>query len=309
MAEERQFLEKTKRDVIYGRPILPPQVDIDKCKGCGQCVKVCPAIVFELKEKRSRVVDGEGCYACGHCWAVCPEEAVFQQEVATTTSIKPGPDPAVPADALQLLIRERRSTRLFNDQDVSPEQLLQILEAGRYAPTASNRQDVNYIVLSDPQKLSELRSLVESFMEKTFKAMQNKVVALFYRMKHGGPAVDLLHHYAAAYRFLKSRKEKNAYFPLPFGSAVILTHAQAFDRMAQFNCSVALYTCSLMAHALGLGSCFMGFVQIGGNMDQRIREWLGVPKENQVYGAMVVGHADIKYRRLVERRKPKVKWL
>ncbi len=64
-----------------------------------------------------------------------------------------------------------------------------------------------------------------------------------------------------------------------------------------------------MAHALGLGSCFLGFVQIGGNMDQRIRHWLGVPKENQVYGAMVVGHADIKYRRLVERRKPNVKWL
>ncbi len=113
-------------------------MDINKCKGCGQCVRVCPAIVFELKEKRSRVVYGEGCYACGHCWAVCPEEAVFQQEVATTTGIKPGPDPAVPADALQLLIRERRSKGcrivLQNEARWSGSRLVASLRCGLSIP-------------------------------------------------------------------------------------------------------------------------------------------------------------------------------
>lgn len=309
MVEDRQFLEKTKRDVLFGREITPPHVNIDKCTGCGQCVKVCPPLVFELREKKSEVIYGERCYACGHCWAVCPEEAVIQQEVVTATSLKPGPGPAVSADTLQLLIRERRSTRLFNDKPVSREQLLKIIEAGRYAPTASNRQDVNYVVLSNQQKVSDLRSLVESFMEKTFKLMQNKAIALFYRMKFGRSAADLLSYYAMAYQFSKNRKEKNAYFPLPFGLAVIITHAQSFDTMAQFNCSVALYSCSLMAHSLGLGSCFLGFVQTGANMDKKIKHWLGIPKDHQAYGAMVVGHPDVKYRRLVERKEPDIKWL
>lgn len=308
MVENRQFLEKTKRDVLFGREITPPHVDIDKCIGCGQCVKVCSALVFELREKKSEVIYGEGCFACGHCWAVCPEEAVIQQEVRPTTSLKPGPGPAVSADTLQLLIRERRSTRLFNDKPVSKEQLLKIIEAGRYAPTGSNRQDVNYVVLSDQQKVSELRSLVEGFMEKTFKVMQNPAIALLYKMKFGSSAVDVLRHYAMGYQFLKNRKEKNAYFPLPFGSAVIITHAQSFDTMAPFNCSVALYNCSLMAHSLGLGSCFMGFVQAGANMDKKIKHWLEIPKEHQAYGAMVLGHPDVKYRRLVERKKPDIKW-
>ena len=114
--EDRQLIEKIKRDVLYGHEILPPQVDSDKCIGCGQCVKVCPALVFELRDKKSEVIYGEGCFACGHCWAVCPEEAVIQEEVATATSLKPGPEPAVSADSLQLLIRERRSTRLFKDK-------------------------------------------------------------------------------------------------------------------------------------------------------------------------------------------------
>lgn len=308
MVEDRQSLEKIKRDVLYGREIVPPQVDIDKCTGCGQCVKVCPALVFELREKKSEVIYGERCFACGHCWAVCPEEAVIQEEVATATSLKPGPGPAVSPDTLQLLIRERRSTRLFNDKPVSKEQLLKIIEAGRYSPTASNRQDVTYTVISNQQKVSELRFLVENFMEKTFKVMQYRAIALFYGMKFGRSAVDMLRYYAMGYQFSKDSEEKNAYFPLPFGSAVIITHAQSFDTMAPFNCSVALYNCSLMAHSLGLGSCFMGFVQIGANMDKKIKHWLDIPKENQSYGAMVVGHPDVKYRRLIERKKPDIKW-
>ena len=309
MVNTRQFLEKDKRDMLYGREIKPPQVNIDKCIGCGQCIKVCSASVFELREDKSEVIYGQACFACGHCWAVCPEEAVTQQEVVTTTSIEIGPQPAVAANDLQLLIRERRSTRLFKDKPVSKEQLLTITEAGRYAPTASNRQNVNYVILSSQQKVSELRSFVENFMEKTFKLIQNKAIALFYKMKFGQPEVDLLHHYAMGYQFLKTNmKEKKAYFPLPYGSAVIITHAQSFDSMAPFNCSVALYNCSLMAHSMGLGSCFMGFVQIGANMDKNIKHWLDIPADHQAYGAMVVGHPDVKYHRLVERKKPDIKW-
>jgi nitroreductase/NAD-dependent dihydropyrimidine dehydrogenase PreA subunit len=307
MVDEKQLFEKNKRE-LYGREITPPYVEIDKCKGCGQCVKVCVAHVLELKKNKSEVIYGERCVACGHCWAVCPEEAVTQQEVVTDTSLKPGPEPAVSSDMLQLLIRERRSIRLFKNEPVSEEHLLKIIEAGRYSPTASNRQNVTYIVLSNPQKVSELRSLVESFMEKTFKLMQNSAIALFYKMRYGRLVASSLGSYDILYQFLKNREEKNAYFPLPFGSAVIITTAQSFDTLAPFNCSVALYNCSLMAHSLGLGSCFVGFVHIGANMDKNIKHWLEIPKENQAYGAMVVGHPDVKYRRLIERKKPDIKW-
>ena len=309
MRENRQFLEKSKRDVLMGREIPPPQVNKDKCNGCGLCVKICSALVFELREDKAEVIYGEGCNACGHCWAICPEEAVIQQEVMTTTALKPGPIPAVSPDALQLLIRERRSTRLFSDKPVSKDQLLKIIEAGRYAPTASNRQDVNYIVLANQEKVSELRLLVEGFMEKTLKPILNRDIAASYAEKIGSSSADVLRHYAFLFEFVKEREQKNAYFPLPFGSAVIITHAQSFDSMAPFTCSVALYNCSLMAHSLGLGSCFMGFVQISANMDEKIKNWLDIPKEHLVYGAMVVGHPAVKYRRLIERKNAEIKWL
>jgi hypothetical protein len=40
-----------------------------------------------------------------------------------------------------------------------------------------------------------------------------------------------------------------------------------------------------------------------------VREFLQIPAGNDVYAAMVVGHPRFKYRRLVERREPSIKWL
>ena len=105
MEDERQFVERVKRDILYGHDIAPPVVDVEKCTGCGLCVKVCPSLVFKLDEKKSTIIRGEGCNACGQCWAVCPEEAVSQQDAATATTLKPGPAPAVPPDTLQLLLK------------------------------------------------------------------------------------------------------------------------------------------------------------------------------------------------------------
>jgi nitroreductase len=120
---------------------------------------------------------------------------------------------------------------------------------------------------------------------------------------------DIMRYHAYNYEDVKNRKETSAYFALPFGSAIIITHAQSFDATASFNCSVALYNCALMAHSLGLGSCFIGFAAAAANMDEATRQWLGIHKENRVYAAMVLGYPGIKYRRLIERKMPEIRWI
>lgn len=30
-----------------------PEVDIEKCVGCGECVDICPVEVFELQDEKS----------------------------------------------------------------------------------------------------------------------------------------------------------------------------------------------------------------------------------------------------------------
>lgn len=53
-------------------------------------------------------------------------------------------------------IRKRRSIRKFKDQPVEEEKLHRVLEAGRLAPSAGNRQEWKYIVVRDPEMRRKL---------------------------------------------------------------------------------------------------------------------------------------------------------
>lgn len=56
-----------------------PEVDSEKCTGCGACVHVCPAGAVELVddgEKRSVKFEYARCIFCAACEENCPEEAI-----------------------------------------------------------------------------------------------------------------------------------------------------------------------------------------------------------------------------------------
>ena len=53
-------------------------------------------------------------------------------------------------------IKSRRSIRSFLPKPISREDLEIILEAGQYAPTAMNRQQFQFTVLTSHPKLAEL---------------------------------------------------------------------------------------------------------------------------------------------------------
>ncbi|KON33657.1 MAG: hypothetical protein AC479_03765, partial [miscellaneous Crenarchaeota group-6 archaeon AD8-1] len=54
------------------------------------------------------------------------------------------------------LILSRRSIRRYEDKDLPEEVLQQILEAGRQAPSAVNRQPFRFIVVNDYSLLKNL---------------------------------------------------------------------------------------------------------------------------------------------------------
>ena len=58
-----------------------PEINIEKCTGCGECVEVCPVDVYELQDEKSTVVNGEECLGCESCVEVCETEAITITEV------------------------------------------------------------------------------------------------------------------------------------------------------------------------------------------------------------------------------------
>lgn len=57
------------------------------------------------------------------------------------------------------LVKNRYSCRKFCDKNVEEEKLLQILEAGRLAPTAMNHQPLKIFVVKSAQSLEKLRGI------------------------------------------------------------------------------------------------------------------------------------------------------
>jgi nitroreductase len=56
-------------------------------------------------------------------------------------------------------IRARRNVRTYDDRPIAPEDLDRILEAGWRAPSASNRQQWDFVVVTDPGQLQELSTV------------------------------------------------------------------------------------------------------------------------------------------------------
>jgi len=71
-------------------------------------------------------------------------------------------------------IRERRSVRSYRDQAVEEDKLRRILEAGRMAPSGSNRQAWKFIVARD----AELRSAIATAAEQPFLAEAPVIIAV-----------------------------------------------------------------------------------------------------------------------------------
>jgi nitroreductase len=64
-------------------------------------------------------------------------------------------------DVLQA-IKERRSVRQYSQEAISDDQLNQILEAGRWAPSRGNSQPWKFIALKDEQIRKELAEVIST---------------------------------------------------------------------------------------------------------------------------------------------------
>ncbi len=287
-----------------------PKINLKKCTGCGLCVEACPVFVLELQGGKARVLEPqqELCNNCGHCGAVCPAGAIAQK-AREAKVLSPRRDGPIDAETLQFFLRRRRSIRLYKKQPVSRETVAEIIEAGRYAPTGGNRQEVHYLVLDSPARIAELSDLCSAFLGKGVKIAGHRYSqALLARLGSREMAASL-GRYSTVYRIFQERRQHGEDRLLYHAPVVILVHASRWDTSSAFNCAVALYSAALKAHALGLGTCFNGFLQVSANLSWKIKKFLGIPRGHLCYGTMTLGYPRVSFKRLVKRAPAKVKYL
>jgi NAD-dependent dihydropyrimidine dehydrogenase PreA subunit len=53
-----------------------PQINNERCTGCGDCVEFCHAAVLTLRNLKAVIARPEDCDYCTECEAVCPVRAI-----------------------------------------------------------------------------------------------------------------------------------------------------------------------------------------------------------------------------------------
>ena len=59
-------------------------IAVDRCKGCGLCITVCPKKIIELSKTTlnakgytpAEIVDMSACIGCAMCATICPDCAI-----------------------------------------------------------------------------------------------------------------------------------------------------------------------------------------------------------------------------------------
>ena len=148
------------------------------------------------------------------------------------------------------VFRDRRSIRKYKDLPVEREKIEQLLDAARLAPSWKNLQCWRFLVLARPE---QCKKLLDAFPDdnpgKKAIAMAPVVIVVC-----GNPA--------------ESEVENGInYF--------VADVAIAFEHLC------------LAAHALGLGTCWMGWYD-----EARVKTALGIPAAMRVVGMTPLGYPD-----------------
>ena len=66
---------------------ISPRVERRLCKGCGDCIVICPQQAISLIDGKSKI-DKEKCIGCAECINICTQEAIKIQWNETTTNFQ-----------------------------------------------------------------------------------------------------------------------------------------------------------------------------------------------------------------------------
>lgn len=257
-------------------------VDETRCVQCGECAADCPVSIIDMDSGLPRIPEHREahCIRCQHCLAVCPTAAL--------SILGKDPDKSVPvlppsADALENLIKSRRSVRRFLPQAVERTVIDRLMGVAAYAPTGKNQRPVLFTLVDDPEVMEEIRV-------RTMAGIRKAVIE------------DSLPDGMEFFAKLLSAYDQGRDVIYRRAPHMIIASASRDAAAPEADPFIALSCFELMAQSLGLGTLWCGFARWAlQSVVPELGRALGIPTDHRSMYAMMFGHPAVRYVRAVQR--------
>jgi nitroreductase len=175
-------------------------------------------------------------------------------------------------------IKDRRSIRNYTKQKIPADLVETIINAGKYAPSAENRQPWKFIVISD---LKKLQSLSQQVKKRIAHVLKHK-----WKWKFRYP--ELTDQRIIFFLREISQSENDTIFHNAPVLVLVVTTDQAFN---DESCACAAQNMMLAAWSLGIGSCWIGFIKFL-EADPKILSKLGIPEDYHISASLTFGYPE-----------------
>ena len=281
-------------------------INKDDCTVCEICVERCAC----FSEKDGEIValaNESSCNICGHCVALCPTGAITHSKMDMKNFIEIDESIEFQTDDFIQFIRSRRSHRRFEDKPVSRVVLEKLVDVCRYAPTGSNVQNVEILVLQDRKKIQRLSELTMESFQKAREVLEQRVAAL----KDAGKEIPGSMQYSL--QVLQTRDQRmvsrRVIGDTVFHNApvVLIFHSPESTSAPKDNGVIASTTAALTARTMGLESCYIGIFEAAATYRPIVAE-LNLPPGHKIFSVLIMGYPVLTYHRTVDRKPIKVRW-
>ncbi|MBN1875076.1 MAG: nitroreductase family protein [Anaerolineae bacterium] len=275
-----------------------PILDTEKCIACGLCAEVCGLdVIIRNGNDRPTINHTAYCHVCGHCVAICPQNALSIPGMVGNeyTPVQP---PAISPSDMEAFLLTKRSCREFKDRPVEKSVIENLIAVARMAPTAINCQERTFIVVTNADKIAELRVALTKHIRSVLKMVKlaaGKPAALFLSAE----TQQYMRHLQADFEIALRHMDKGGDSIFHNAPCLIFFTGVTQDLAGRDHALGAQHYLMLYAETLGLGTCINGYAQ---SAPKVLAKCLNVPKGYTIYGALMLGYRRHTYRKGVYRK-------
>jgi len=286
-------------------------IDRDLCNGCGLCVSVCPSQTLSMIGGKA-VVTGDHSLQCDHCAAICPTGAItvhgvhqYALELETVTNRDEWlPYGSFDTSSLVQLMRSRRSCRTFSKQPVERTVLEDLVKIGITAPSGTNCQLWTFTILPNQSSVKKLGEATGRFFRRINKMAEKRFLRFFSKLFMKDALGKYYREYYDSIKEGLQEWEDTGKDRLFHGApAAILIGMRPGASTPREDALLATQNILLGAHAMGFGSCLIGFVVEAMKHDPTIKKRIGIPREEHIYAVIALGYSEEKYIKPAGRKK------